>query len=333
MECCKLSYSLVFLDRHILIAHHFHKIKGEVKEIVRMVTCGISQEKLEKILCKALLFLNIRSSESDTGSPGSIMPTNPIPHPIAIMCCMLECLEEWCKEELENHRKRIVKIEGDISYQRDPARRKPKGLEINSMKLSETSIHLGEVRQKLQYLLSSIASLEDMRGLPGICKRSSPMQNRQSTGSGGLDPPEGQLYHHWWRQLTEVKVRLLGLKGKSEQHNISIENLQERVKGILSTVRQSKRQFLLRKTDEHQLSILLAEKENEWNHQAMAKQQETSDYQIQMLKAQELIASRTKRDNTVMKVIAVLTSLFLPGAFIAVSLAFQSARNLLIFND
>ena len=74
---------------------------------------------------------------------------------------------------------------------------------------------------------------------------------------------------------------------------------------------------------------MLAEKENEWSHQAMEKQQQTSDYQlrmikyqVQMLKAQELIASRTKRDNTVMKVIAVLTSLFLPGAFVAVSLAF-----------
>ena len=60
----------------------------------------------------------------------------------------------------------------------------------------------------------------------------------------------------------------------------------------------------------------------------MKKQHETSKYQIEMMKfqvrmlgAQELIASRTKRDSTVMKVIAVLTSLFLPGAFIAVSSA------------
>lgn len=78
-----------------------------------------------------------------------------------------------------------------------------------------------------------------------------------------------------------------------------------------------------------QVSILLAEKENEWSHQAMDKQQQTSnyqvkmiEYQVQMLRAQQLIASRTKRDNTVMKVIAVLTSLFLPGTFIAVSLGF-----------
>jgi len=77
---------------------------------------------------------------------------------------------------------------------------------------------------------------------------------------------------------------------------------------------------------------LLAEKENEWSHQALEKRQQTSDYQIEMLKQQELIASRTKRDNTVMKVIAVLTALFLPGTFIAVSLVF-SRMALLTFND
>lgn len=75
---------------------------------------------------------------------------------------------------------------------------------------------------------------------------------------------------------------------------------------------------------------MLAEKENEWSHQAVEKRQQTSEYQlaiieyqVKMLKQQELIASRTKRDNTVMKVIAVLTALFLPGTFIAVSLVFS----------
>ena len=38
-----------------------------------------------------------------------------------------------------------------------------------------------------------------------------------------------------------------------------------------------------------------------------------------MLKQQEFIVAQTKRDNTVMKVIVVLTALFLPGTFIAVS--------------
>ena len=43
-----------------------------------------------------------------------------------------------------------------------------------------------------------------------------------------------------------------------------------------------------------------------------------AEFQIEMLKHQEEIAFRAKRDNTVLKVIAVLTALFLPGAFIAV---------------
>ena len=36
-----------------------------------------------------------------------------------------------------------------------------------------------------------------------------------------------------------------------------------------------------------------------------------------MLEQQEFVVAQTKRDNTVMKVIAVLTALFLPGTFIA----------------
>ena len=68
---------------------------------------------------------------------------------------------------------------------------------------------------------------------------------------------------------------------------------------------------------------MLAERENEWSHQASNYQIKMMKYQVRMLGTQELIASRTKRDNTVMKVIAVLTSLFLPGAFIAVSLTLQ----------
>ena len=37
-----------------------------------------------------------------------------------------------------------------------------------------------------------------------------------------------------------------------------------------------------------------------------------------MLEQQEFVVAQTKRDNTVMKVIAILTALFLPGTFIAV---------------
>lgn len=231
----------------MLLAHHFHKINGEFKDIVRIVTCGISEEKIEAVLRKALLFLNIRSSESDNGSLGSAVSLTPIPHPKAIICGMLECLEEVCRKQLEIDRNYIVKIETDINRQRDPSTRKPKGLEINYVKLSETSIRLGEVRQKLQCLLSSIASLESTKGLPSCYKPSPTMRDKQSTGSGSPDTLEGRFYK---RQLREVKLRLMGLKGKSQQHKINIENLQERVKGILSIVRQLQHHIWLWKTDE-----------------------------------------------------------------------------------
>lgn len=249
MECSKLSYSLHFLGKPILIMHHFHKIDDEVKELVRMVTCGFTREYLERILRKALLFLDIESSESDSGSPNGVVSQKSIPHPIAIMCAMLECLEKWCRDELGKIRKKIVEHEDYIKLQRDPATSIPKGLEISSLKLNDTSIQLGVVRQKVRYLLSSIASLEHMGDPPGGCKRSAPMRDVQSTGSGSPDTPEGRLYHKWWHQLKEVEARLIGLKSKSEQHNTNIENQQERIKGNFSSVREVQHQTLERKTN------------------------------------------------------------------------------------
>ena len=73
-------------------------------------------------------------------------------------------------------------------------------------------------------------------------------------------------------------------------------------------------------------------RENEWGRQAQEKRQQTADnqlkiieYQVKMLKQQEFIVARTKRDNTIMKVVAVLTALFLPGTFIAVGFALTCA--------
>jgi hypothetical protein len=66
-------------------------------------------------------------------------------------------------------------------------------------------------------------------------------------------------------------------------------------------------------------------RENEWSHQAQQKRQETADNQLKMLKQQEFIVARTKRDSTIMKVVAVLTALFLPGTFIAVGFALNCA--------
>jgi Mg2+ and Co2+ transporter CorA len=71
---------------------------------------------------------------------------------------------------------------------------------------------------------------------------------------------------------------------------------------------------------------VLAERENAWGRDAQIQRQKTSnnqlkiiEYQTSMFEQQEIIVAQTKRDNAVMKVIAVLSALLLPGTFIAVS--------------
>ncbi|KAH8652706.1 hypothetical protein BGZ60DRAFT_420076 [Tricladium varicosporioides] len=104
----------------------------------------------------------------------------------------------------------------------------------------------------------------------------------------------------WDHQLKGVCPRLEALILRCQELTICLESLQERVKGMLSIV-----------------NILLAEKENEYSRTSDAMRQEREAFQIEMLKHQQDIAIRAKRDNTVMKVIAVLSALFLPGTLIA----------------
>jgi hypothetical protein len=223
----------------MLLAHHFHKINGEIREMVRMVTYGCTQAKLEATLSKALQYLNLRPSQTDCDSPGEFDSSlTPTPHPKAIICSMLEYLETTCRTSLEGHRIFIADIEDDINAQRDPNSSTPKGQETNFLRLSQTRIELGELRQKLQYMLSSIASLQEIEGLPRACKLRDPTHLKKAAENLDVDAaPEDQLLRQWWRQLREVKNRLSGLKIKCQQHKINIENLQERVKGILSIVR------------------------------------------------------------------------------------------------
>ncbi|CZR68850.1 uncharacterized protein PAC_18750 [Phialocephala subalpina] len=291
IECKKISYSLNLPEKHILLAHHFHKVDGEVKETIRMVTSGLPLSKIETVLCKALLLLKTRSSASDIEFPGGVESLARIPHPKVIVCAVLECVEQFCKTQVADYRKWIEKIEKDVNAQRDPSYSRTKGLESNYdpyVKLSEAGIKLGDVRQKLQYLLSSIASLQEMTGLPGGCNLILKDAQAPQLDASVTNETRSRLIR-WWHQLEEARVRLIALKGNCQQHNINIENLRERVKGILSMV-----------------SILLI-----------------IAYQTSMLKQQEIIVARTKRDNTVMKVIAVLTALFLPGTFIATIFSMQ----------
>jgi hypothetical protein len=238
-QCYKIFYNFNGGDKHILLAHHFHKIKGEYKEMVRIMTYAVPEEKIEIVFYKALQYLELQPSRAGDESPGGFVFQSPapVPHPKAILCSMLESLEEKCRKDLARDRKIIIeKIEADIKDQRDPERMKPKGLEINYVKLSDARIRLGEVRQKLQYLESSIASLEETYGLPGPCQRWSPMCSKQKQNRDD-STPEDQLSQKWWCQLREVESRLSSLKVKCKQHKINIENLQERVQGILCIVK------------------------------------------------------------------------------------------------
>jgi len=103
------------------------------------------------------------------------------------------------------------------------------------VKLSETGIELGDVRQKLQYLLSSIESLQEMTGRPEGRNMFSKDSQAQQNNAGVSE--EVRIWHsQWLHQLEAARVRLIALKGNCQHHNINVENLRERVKGILSMV-------------------------------------------------------------------------------------------------
>jgi hypothetical protein len=203
-----------------------------------MVTSGIPLFKIEAVLCKASLLLKTPPSMSNIELPGGIEPLIRIPHPKVIICAMLECVEQHCKEQVAGYRDWIAIIEKDVNAQRDLSNNKLKGLESNYdpyVKLSETRIELGDVRQKLQYLLSSIESLQEMTGCPESCNMLS--KDSQAQQNNSAVPEEARFRNSRWRhQLEAARVRLIALKSNCQHHNINVENLRERVKGILSMV-------------------------------------------------------------------------------------------------
>jgi hypothetical protein len=233
IECSKISYSLNIREKHILLAHHFHKVDGEGKQMIRMVTSGLPLSKIETVLCRASSLLKTSFSMSNIELPGGIEPPARIPHPKVIICAMLECVEQYCKEQVADYREWIARIEDDVNAQRDSSNSKLKGLQFNydwHMKLSETGIELGDVRQKLQYLLSSIESLQGMTGRPEGCNMFSKDSQAQQNNATVSE------HSRWWHQLEAARVRLITLKGNCQHHNINIENLRERAKDILSMV-------------------------------------------------------------------------------------------------
>lgn len=200
-----------------------------------MVTCGLSLKIVKDIIDKVLNILKDRSSGIDNGI--SVSPI-PIPHPKSIICGMLDCLEDQSSKQIIQYRKYLEEIESDIGKQRDPKTRKPNGLEINYIKLSETIMVLSDIRQKLQkidYLMSSIKAVEDTKGLPKTCASA---LDEDTSITEGLETTEHRISWEWRQQLSEVNIRLSELKERCQQHNLSIEGLQKRVKGILNIVWQ-----------------------------------------------------------------------------------------------
>jgi hypothetical protein len=233
--CSKISYSINLHEKHISLSHHFHKINGEAKAMARIVTCGLSLKIAMEIIDKVLALLKDRSSGTDSGDTASLIP---IPHPKSIICGMLDCIEYQSSKQLAQHRKYLEEIESDIRKQRDPQTRKPNGLEISYIKLSETIMILSDTRQKLQKmgcLMSSIAAVDDNKGNPKACEST---LERETSTDDGVETPENRICREWRQQLSEVKIRLSELKERCQQHNLSIEGLQKRVKGILNIVCQ-----------------------------------------------------------------------------------------------
>jgi hypothetical protein len=241
IECSKISYSLNLREKHILLAHHFHKFDGRDKQMIRMVTSGLHLSNIETFLCKASLLLKTPPSMSTIELLGGIEPLARIPHPKVIIGAILEYVEQNCGKLVAGYRDWIAKIEKDVNAQRDPSNSKLKGLQFNYdpyVKLSEAGIELGDVKQKLQYLLSSIESLQEMIGCPEYCNMFS--KDSQAQQNNATISDEARIRNsRWWHQLEAARVRLIALKDNCQHHNINVENLRERVKGILSIVWES----------------------------------------------------------------------------------------------
>jgi hypothetical protein len=175
--------------------------------MVRMMTYGLPEQKVAIVLNKAISYIQV-----DTCSDNK-----QIPHPKVILCSMLECVETWCRTTLQRDRKYIIgRLEAQIRKHRNPDIGKPQCLEINYVELSDARIGLGEVRRKLEHIKLAVATLEKQKGL--------------------LDEMMAEDGKRWDRQLKEVYPRLAALKLRCQEHDINLQNLQERVTGILEIV-------------------------------------------------------------------------------------------------
>jgi hypothetical protein len=193
------------------------------KTMIRGFTSRISAPVLEDILLNSKI-----TREDDQGSdqmPQKAKMGISMPHPKAILVGILENFEAERREEISGYSRKLEEIQTDIKKDRIGLKYKDKELAVCNIQLCETNVSLGEVRPKLQYLASSIAVLESCSGTP------------DPTGDLGFDclqrHERDSISQLWIGQLSEVKTRILQLKGKCEQCKIEVETLQHRLTGNL----------------------------------------------------------------------------------------------------
>jgi hypothetical protein len=252
IECIKISYSLNFLSKHVWIAHHFHRSGSETREMIRMMTCSLPREKIERVIRKAAMFVKSSSLAFDgpySGTSVGVAGKIPNLHPKVILCGMLECLEEECRTNTESYGNEIEKIERAINELRDPIMRRHEvdagtathgELGINSWKLSGIVTELIYIRQKLQFILSSIDPLDQTRGFPGSNEACSERTSGNAVGEVlGSRPEQLVSRGRWAEQLQGVHVKLSELRIKCQRNMMNIENLQKLVKanrGAVSSI-------------------------------------------------------------------------------------------------
>jgi hypothetical protein len=153
-------------------------------------------------------------------------------------------MEEECRAKLRAEEDWLRKLEDHISKQRDSDCKEPRGLEIANIRLDETNVRLGQVRAKLQYLLSSITTIEsskcDLRSRPHFSATSNKMDY-----DSNIDKLKDHCQRQWSLQLCEVMDRLLFLRAKCEQDNINTETLQHRANAYLKVVSMPDSEYYL----------------------------------------------------------------------------------------
>lgn len=201
--------------------------------MLRGFTHGISRAHLEATLSKSIVLGKpCHASEPDSTEPPNTMM---IPHPKAILLGILEDFQVERRKEINGYFKKLESIESSIKQERSTNKQKKYGLAVCSTQLSETNVSLSQVRPKLQYLATSIKTLESCNDIPD-CKGDLAFDYFSNADRSNHTFPHDHYSQVWTRQLGNIKRRLACLKVKCDQCRSDVETLQYRLTGNLSVV-------------------------------------------------------------------------------------------------